>query len=87
MFLTLASTVRAGETVTVSYTVPAMNPLQDEANNPAAAFSDHPVTNEVPATVPDAPSSLGATRGDGSVTLRWTASAHDGGSEVTLAPA
>ena len=83
VFLTLASAVRAGETVTVSYAVPAMNPLRDEANNPAAAFSDHPVTNEVPATVPDAPSSLGATRGDGSVTLRWTASAHDGGSEVT----
>ena len=67
----------------VSYTVPAMNPLRDEANNPAAAFSDHPVTNEVPATVPDAPTGLAATRGDGSVTLRWTASAHDGGSEVT----
>ena len=81
--LTLASAVRAGETVTVSYTVPPTNPLQDEASNPAAAFSDHPVTNEVPATVPDAPSSLAATPGDESVTLRWTASAHDGGSEVT----
>ena len=83
VFLTLASAVRAGETVTVSYAVPAMNPLRDEASNPAAAFSDHPVTNEVPATVPDAPTGLGATPGDGSVTLRWTASAHDGGSEVT----
>ena len=83
VLLTLASAVRAGETVTVSYTVPAMNPLRDEANNPAAAFSDHPVTNETPATVPDAPTGLAATRGDGSVTLRWTASAHDGGSEVT----
>ena len=81
--LTLASAVRAGETVTVSYTVPGTDPLRDEASNPAAAFSDHPVTNEVPATVPDAPSSLAATPGDGSVTLRWTASAHDGGSEVT----
>ena len=81
--LTLASAVRAGETVTVSYTVPPTNPLQDEARNPAAAFADHPVTNEVPATVPDAPSSLAATPGDESVTLRWTASAHDGGSEVT----
>ena len=83
VLLTLAPAVRAGETVTVSYTVPAMNPLRDEANNPAAAFADHPVTNEVPATVPDAPSSLAATPGDESVTLRWTASAHDGGSEVT----
>ena len=83
VLLTLAPAVRAGETVTVSYTVPAMNPLQDEASNPAAAFSDHPVTNEVPATVPDAPTGLAATSGDGSVTLRWTASAYDGGSEVT----
>ena len=83
VLLTLAPAVRAGDLVRVSYTVPAMNPLQDEARNPAAAFSDHPVTNEVPATVPDAPSSLAATPGDGSVTLRWTASAHDGGSEVT----
>ena len=83
VFLTLAPAVRAGDLVTVSYTVPAMNPLRDEASNPAAAFSDHLVTNEVPATVPDAPASLAATPGDESVTLRWTASAHDGGSEVT----
>ena len=81
--LTLASAVRAGDTVTVTYTVPAMNPLRDEARNPAAAFSDHPVTNETPATAPDAPSSLEATPGDGSVTLRWTASAYDGGRAVT----
>ena len=83
VLLTLAPAVRAGDLVRVSYTVPAMNPLRDEASNPATAFADHPVTNEVPATVPDAPSSLAATPGDGSVTLRWTASAHDGGSELT----
>ena len=83
VLLTLVTAVRAGETVTVSYTVPAMNPLRDEASNPAAAFSDHPVTNEVPATAPEAPTGLTATPGDGSVTLRWTAPAHDGGSEVT----
>ena len=81
VLLTLASAVRAGETVTVSYTVPAMNPLQDEASNPAAAFSDQPVTN--PATAPDAPTGLDATPGDGSVTLRWNAPAYDGGREVT----
>ena len=38
VLLTLASAVRAGDLVRVSYTVPAMNPLQDEASNPAAAF-------------------------------------------------
>ena len=84
VFLTLASAVRAGETVTVSYTVPMTSPLRDEASNPAAAFADHPVTNEVAGD--------GAGRADeasrrppatSSVTLRWTASAYDGGSEVT----
>ena len=83
VLLTLAPAVRAGETVTVSYTVPANDPIRDEASNPAAPFADHPVTNETPATAPDAPSSLEATPGDGSVTLRWTASAYDGGRAVT----
>ena len=81
--LTLASAVRAGETVTVSYTVPMTSPLRDEASNPAAAFADHPVTNEVPATAPDAPVNLAATSGDRSVTLRWDAPGYDGGSEIT----
>ena len=49
VLLTLASAVRAGETVTVSYTVPVANPLQDGASNPAALFADHPVTNLLPA--------------------------------------
>ena len=86
VLLTLASAVRTGETVTVSYTVPMTGPLQDEARNPAAGFTDHPVTNIVPATAPDAPTGLTATPGDESVTLRWTAPAHDGGSEVTSPP-
>ena len=82
--LTLASAVRAGETVRVSYAVPAMNPLRDEAGNRAVAFSDQPVTNIVPATAtaPDAPTGLTATPGDESVTLRWTAP-YDGGRAVT----
>ena len=79
VLLTLAPAVRAGETVTVSYTVPMTSPLQDEASNPAAAFSDHPVTNGTPpATAPDAPTNLEATPGDGSVTLRWTAGSGPG---------
>ena len=41
------------------------------------------MTNLVPATAPDAPASLDATPGDGSVTLRWTAPAHDGGRAIT----
>ena len=81
--LSLSAAVDTSKTYTIDYTAPMTSPLQDEASNPAAAFSDHPVTNEVPATAPDAPTGLEVTPGDGSVTLRWTASAYDGGSEVT----
>ena len=79
----LASVVRAGDFVKVSYAVPVTNPLRDEARNPAVSFANHSVTNESSARVPDAPTSLEATPGDGSVTLRWTAPANDGGFAVT----
>ena len=48
--LTLATSVAHGESVTVSYTVPASNPLQDIAGNAAAAVSGHEVTNQSPGT-------------------------------------
>ena len=54
---------RPGETVTISYTVPASNPIQDEAGNDAAAFTDLAVTNGLPATAPEAPGNLAATAG------------------------
>ena len=79
----LASVVRAGDFVRVSYTAPVTNQLRDEARNPAVSFANHPVTNESSARVPDAPTSLEATPGDRSVTLRWTAPANDGGFAVT----
>ena len=60
VLLTLASAVRAGETVRVSYTVPMTGRLQDEASNPAAAFANHLVTNIVSATAPEAPGNLAA---------------------------
>ena len=47
--LTLASAVAAGETLTVSYTVPTgadASPLQDTAGNPVAGFVDEAVTND-----------------------------------------
>ena len=83
VLLTLAGVVRGGDFVRVSYTLPVPNPLRDEARNPAVSFANHPVTNESSARVPDAPTSLEATPGDGSVTLRWTAPANDGGFAVT----
>jgi titin len=36
-----------------------------------------------PRTVPDAPTGLDATAGDGSVELEWVAPEYDGGSEIT----
>ena len=46
--LTLASGVTAGQTVTVSYTVPAGNPIRDRAGNAAAGLTDRAVTNTTP---------------------------------------
>ena len=43
--LTLSSAVTAGATVTLSYTVPTANPVQDESGNDAAAIGNRSVTN------------------------------------------
>ena len=43
--LTLASAVTAGQTVTVRYTVPPTNPLQDSAGHAVASFGAQSVTN------------------------------------------
>ena len=74
VILTLASAVRGGETVTVSYAAPTGTeamPIQDEAGNNAGPLSE-PVSNNTPATAPDAPARLTAATGNGGVTVRWT---------------
>ena len=43
--LTLATAVTAGQTVTVTYTVPTSNPLRDESHINALGFMDRVVTN------------------------------------------
>ena len=43
MTLTLASAVTAGQTVTVSYTKPTMNPIKDLSGKEADAFTDENV--------------------------------------------
>ena len=50
--LTLASAVVHGDTVKVSYAVPATDPIQDAAGNHAMALTDQAVTNETPETTP-----------------------------------
>ena len=44
--LTLATPAMFGQVVTLTYTVPAANPLRDLFGNPAGALTNHPVTNE-----------------------------------------
>ena len=51
-WLGLASRVRPGETVTLSYTKPATNPLKDSTNAETASFTDLPVTNETSTDFP-----------------------------------
>ena len=74
--LFLASAVRAGETVTVSYTK-GTNPLKDLASNEAPALTDQAVTNNTVRTPPAKVTGFLAMAGRGSVTLRWDAPASD----------
>ena len=55
--LTLATAVTSGQTVTVSYTVPASNPVQEASGPDALALTDQAVTNNTGAT--DAPAVSG----------------------------
>ena len=80
--LFLASLVQAEETVTISYTVPATNPIQDLSGNRAAAITNLAVNNYTPATNPPAPTNLTAQAGDAQVTLTWTTPGN-GGSAIT----
>ena len=48
--LTLSTTATSGDTVTVAYTKPGTNPLQDLADNDAPTLAVQPVTNNTGAT-------------------------------------
>ena len=74
--LFLASAVRAGETVTVSYTK-GTNPLKDLASNEAPALTDHAVKNNTVRTPPAEVTGFSAKEGVVSVTLLWDAPASD----------
>ena len=81
--LGLASPVRPGEMVTVSYTEPGTNPLKDAAGNETASFTDRRVTNFLPPTRPDAPTNLTAEGiSTTQIDLSWSAPEYDGGSDV-----
>ena len=76
--LILASAVTSGQTVTVSYTPPSTDPLQDESGIAAPAFTNQAVTNNTGST-----DSTDATLSD--LELSWD----DSGTEtaITLSPA
>ena len=79
VLLTLASAVRPGETVTVSYTKPGMNLLKDVNNNEAESFTGQAVTNTLAATAPEAPGNLTATAGAAdTMALTWETPWHNG---------
>ena len=72
--LSVDPVIRPGEAVTVSYTKPATNPLQDAAGNEVESFTDQAVTNKLAATAPEAPGSLQAADGTNTdeIDLSWT---------------
>ena len=88
--LTLASPVQAGQTVSLDYTQPMSNPIQDASgNNKAQSFTrwylvtDSTITKPA-ITVPGVPTDLSAsTGGDTRINLSWTAPGDDGGSPIT----
>ncbi len=77
----VTSTVVTGLTNGTAYTfrVAAVN---DIGTGPQSAPSNS-ATPQVPATVPGAPTGVGATAGAGSAQVSWTAPASNGGSAVT----
>ena len=89
--LTLASPVPAGQTVSLDYTAPMSNPIQDASGNKAQSFtrwylvteSTITITNPV-ITVPGAPTALSATAvGNTQINLSWTAPGENGGAPIS----
>ena len=99
VILTLSSSILHGAfRITVAYTPPAENPLQDEAGNDVAAYSKtygEPGPPPPPPgggfgggggggpSAPSAPRNLTAFGGDGEVVLTWEPPLRDGGADIT----
>ncbi len=86
VLLALSPAFRPGDALTVSYTVPETNPIQDIAGNDAAALADQAVSNTLAATAPEAVASLSAainTSTFGEVALQWDGGTWANGSAIT----
>ena len=86
--LTLAAPVPAGQTVSLDYTQPVSDPIQDASGNKAQSFTrwylvtDSTMTGTA-ITVPGVPTDLSAsTGGETRINLSWTAPGDDGGSSI-----
>ena len=78
--LRLRSPVTAGDTVTVSYTEPATNPIKDGAAVVAPSFTDEPVTNNTPNAAPTGkPVISGTPQRDETLTVSTTGIRDDDG--------
>ncbi|MCM1984910.1 FG-GAP-like repeat-containing protein, partial [Lyngbya confervoides] len=79
--LTLASAVAAGETVALSYTPPATNPVQDVAGNDAIALTNRTVTNTTAPPADTTPPVFQSAVVNGSVVTLTYNEALDGASD------
>ena len=88
--LTLGAAARAGETITVTYTKPASNPIMDDAGNELDSFSRAAVTNNSTATAAGTPEpgtpepGTQTSSDDGGCALASTGSGVDLGALVLL---
>ena len=83
--LTLATAAENGQSVRLTYSKPALSPIQDPSGNKAARLSNRNVTNNTPPpTAPDAPDALTASpQGQNQINLSWDAPADNGGARIT----
>ena len=82
--LTASAAYAYGDTITVSYTQPGANALQDAAGNQTVSFGPSSVANNIgaPATAPATMAAPTAVAGDANASITLVASS-DGGSAIT----
>ena len=83
VILTLVTAVTVEQSVTLTYTQPVSDALQDTGGLTVENFSDQVVTNTTAVFPPTVPQNLMAVSGSRQVTLTWEASASNGGSVIT----
>lgn len=94
--LTLTDTVAAGDTVTVSYTVPTSDPVRDVAENSASSLTDQTVTNNTVTGTDATLSNVGLSKTNGfgipleptfdPATTEYTAKARNATDKATILP-